>query len=71
MGKTIDMKAAQKWSKIPKEIQQKLLDNVWCGGCKGSCTIVDYTMTNDKVGIVLRGQCKKCGGGVARVIEDE
>jgi len=71
MGEAIDFEAVQKWNKIPKDIQQKLLNNVWCGGCLGNCTIVDYTMINEDFGLVLRGKCKNCGGGVARVLEDE
>jgi len=65
----IDLKAAQKWNKIPKDIQEKLLDNVFCGKC-GITTIIDYSMTNDQYGILLQGKCKKCGGVVARLIED-
>jgi len=71
MGEAIDLVAVQKWNKIPKDVQRKLLDNVWCGGCSESCTIVDYTMINEDFGLVLRGSCKKCGGKVARVLEDE
>ena len=71
MGETIDLVAVQKWNKIPKEFQKKILDNVWCGKCSGSCTIVDYTMTNEDYGVVLRGKCKTCGGMVARVLEED
>ncbi len=65
----IDLKAAQKWNKIPKEIQKKLLDNVFCSNC-GVTTIVDYSMSNDKYGILLQGKCQNCGEKVARLIED-
>ena len=65
----IDLKTAQKWNKIPKDIQEKLLDNVLCKKC-GVTTIIDYSMTNDQYGILLQGKCKKCGGVVARLIED-
>lgn len=52
-----------------KDIQEKLLDNVFCGKC-GVTTIVDNSMTDDQYGILLQGKCKKCGGAVARLIED-
>ena len=65
----IDFKAAHKWSKIPKFMQERLLSNVFCSVC-GVTTIVDFSMHNDKFGIVLKGKCKKCGKDVARMIED-
>ena len=66
----IDFKAAQKWSKIPKRIQERLIDNVFCSAC-GVTTIVEYTLSNDKLGVLLKGKCKKCGKDVARLVEDE
>ena len=66
---TMNIKAMQKWSKIPKHIEKKLLDNVFCSTC-GTTTIVDYSMHDDKAGILLEGKCKKCHGEVARLIED-
>lgn len=66
---TIDIKVIQKWNKIPKHIQKKLLDNVFCSTC-GTTTIVDYSMYDDKAGILIKGKCKKCNREVARLIED-
>ena len=66
----IDFKAAQKWNKLSKNIQELLLNNVFCSNC-GVTTIVEYSMHNDKFGILLKGKCKKCGEDVARLIEDE
>lgn len=66
---TIDIKVIQRWNKIPKHIQKKLLDNVFCSTC-GATTIVDYSMHDDKAGIILKGKCKKCNKVVARLIED-
>ena len=65
----MDIKAIQKWSKIPKHMQKKLLENVFCSTC-GVITIVDYSMYDDKAGVLLKGKCKKCNGDVARLIED-
>ena len=66
----IDFKATQKWLKISKNIQKQLIDNVFCSDC-GVTTIVEYTLNNDKFGVLLEGKCKKCGRDVARLVEDE
>jgi hypothetical protein len=65
-----DFEAARKWAKIPKNIQQQLVNNVFCSDC-GVTTIVEYTMHNDRFGILLKGKCKQCGNDVARYVEDE
>ncbi|MFC4025253.1 hypothetical protein ACFOUV_15765 [Oceanobacillus longus] len=65
----IDFEAARKWSKIPRDTQELLLNNVFCSNCFET-TIVDYTLHNNENGVLLKGKCKKCGGDVARVVED-
>lgn len=65
----IDIIAAKKWGKIPSDRQQLLINNVFCSKC-GVTTIIDYSMHNDRYGILLKGRCKKCGKKVARLIED-
>jgi len=69
-GKTniADFDALKKWSSIPQEYQQSLINNVFCRKC-GVTTIVDYSITDDKYGILLEGNCKICGNAVARLIE--
>jgi len=66
----IDFKATQKWSKIPSNIQLLLINNVFCPKC-GLTTIVEYTLHDEKFGVLLKGKCKKCGSDVARLVEDE
>jgi transcription elongation factor Elf1 len=56
----IDFKAAKKWSKIPKDFQKKLIDNVYCNKC-GVTTIVNYTLKDGEYGVILEGTCKTCG----------
>jgi len=68
MAKIIDMKAMEKWNKIPKELQKRLINNVYCSKCFET-SIVDYDIKDDKYGIVLEGKCKKCGSNVARMVE--
>ncbi|SNT04954.1 protein of unknown function (DU1801) [Anaerovirgula multivorans] len=65
-----DLKSLRKWSKIPSNVQQMLIDNVYCSKC-GITTIVDYNIQDDRLGLVLKGSCKKCGGNIARFVEDE
>lgn len=67
---TTDFKALKKWSSIPEDIQHQLINNVFCSKC-GVTTIVDYSITADKYGILLKGKCKICGSDVARLIENE
>jgi ribosomal protein S27AE len=47
-----------------------LVNNVYCSKC-GMTTIVDYGIQDDRLGLVLKGLCQKCGGSVARLVEDD
>jgi transcription elongation factor Elf1 len=64
-----DFNAEKKWRSLPKDLQKKLISNVFCRSC-GETTIVDYSVLDEKFGIVLKGCCKECGGQVARYVED-
>jgi len=57
------------WQRIPKDIREKLLGNVFCGNCKGAVRVIDYTVENDKLGLIIKGKCKNCGCNVVRVVE--
>jgi len=71
MGNNIvDFSVIQKWNRIPANIQQKILENVWCGKCLDAVEVIDYTMTNDKLGVIIEGACKNCGGQVVRILEE-
>ena len=65
-----DLDALKQWSSIPEGYQQRLINNVFCNKC-GVTTIVDYSITSDKYGVLLKGKCKICGKDVARLIENE
>ncbi len=67
---TTDHEAAQKWSAIPREVRKRLVSNVFCRTC-GVTKITDYSIKNDKLGLVLKGKCQICGGPVARVVETD
>jgi len=66
----IDFEAARKWNKISKDLQYRLINNVFCPNCFET-TIVDYSIKSGDGGITLEGKCKKCDRDVARFIEDE
>jgi hypothetical protein len=63
--------ALQRWKQIPKSIQKKIIDNVFCGKCLGSVTILLETAEMTGKALVLRGKCKQCGKDVCRVVESE
>jgi len=65
----IDFQAVQKWARFPKDIQELLINNVYCSSC-GVTTITKYTLHDDKWGVLLKGKCKKCGNDVAKLVED-
>ena len=64
-------KAKKIWEAIPGIIQFKILNNVWCVQCRKESSIGNLSGKIESGMLVLRGTCTKCGGGVARVIENE
>ncbi|WP_027964107.1 hypothetical protein [Halalkalibacillus halophilus] len=63
------MEANRKWMALPKDIRNRLKDNVFCGNCSGATTIVNFIVEENEAGIILQGECKHCGKRVARVVE--
>lgn len=57
------------WESLPPGIDQRLLDNVFCGNCRGAVRIVDYSGEIVGGDLVLKGKCATCGGPVVRLIE--
>jgi len=64
-------KAKKIWEAIAGDIQIKILNNVWCVHCRKGSSIGNLTGKFESGMLVLRGTCTKCGGDVARVIENE
>ena len=64
-------KAKKIWEAIPGIIQFKILNNVWCVQCRKESSIGNLNGKIESGMLVLRGSCTKCGGDVARVIENE
>ena len=68
---TFTPKAKKIWQSIPGDIRLKILNNVYCVQCKDMTGIGNITGKIEKGMLVLRGVCTRCGGEVARVIENE
>lgn len=64
----VDFEAIKKWAQLPKDMQARLVRNVFCLSC-GVTMVVHYTIKNTEYGILLEGECKKCGKRIARLIE--
>ncbi len=59
------------WKRMPEDIKQMILSNVWCSNCRDVVSVIDYYIENDKLGLIIRGKCGVCGSEVARVVEIE
>lgn len=59
-----------KWARIPQNIREKILMNVWCVKCSNVTEVIDYKIIEDKVGLTIKGNCNKCGHEVCRVVEN-
>jgi len=71
-GLALTPQAQTIWEGIPGNAQIKLLNNVWCFSCRKTTGIGgDVTGKVAKGVLVLHGKCTRCGGAVARVIENE
>ena len=64
-------KAKKIWEAIPGIIQFKILNNAWCVHCRKESSIGNLSGKIESGMLVLSGTCTKCGGDVARVIENE
>lgn len=61
--------AAKLWTDIPAQTRKQLLSNVWCGRCKHSVTIKNFSGVVRSNDLLLVGQCSECQSDVARMIE--
>jgi len=64
-------KARVFWDKIPSDIQERLLRNVWCTQCSCMTMITDVVGKVDHGDLVLEGFCNFCKHPVARLVEGE
>jgi len=64
-------KAKKIWEAIAGDIRIKILNNVWCVDCRKGSSMGNLTGKIESGMLVLRGTCTKCGGDVARIVENE
>jgi hypothetical protein len=57
------------WASIPEGAKAKILANIWCGQCKDLGKTVINSMAVKSGDLILKGQCAKCNGPVARLLE--
>lgn len=57
------------WDAIAPSDRRFLLDNVYCGTCRGAVTIADFDGKMVGNSLLLHGRCNRCGGEVARLLE--
>lgn len=71
MGGQFTLRAKAMWDVIPPQMQQRIVENVWCTRCRTAVTITDFSGHVEKGDLILSGRCATCGGKVARLIEGE
>lgn len=60
----------EKWDRIPADYQDKALKNAFCINCGIVALKPDFEVIQDKLGIIIAGNCKKCNSKVMRLIEE-
>lgn len=68
---TFTPRAKNIWRVIPGDTQFKILNTVWCTQCRNMTGIAHIIAKVDSGMLVLMGKCRRCGGDVARVRENE
>lgn len=59
------------WDGIPHDQQSHIVNSVFCTGCMGSCSMIDYVGSIDDGILILDGTCAKCGRAVTRVVDPD
>jgi len=68
---TFTKPARKLWDAIPENYRKLLLSNVWCGKCRDSTTITNFSGAVKGGDLLLVGKCAVCHGDVARVVESK
>ncbi|MHB9095693.1 MAG: hypothetical protein ACYC21_13585 [Eubacteriales bacterium] len=66
----VKMDLIKKWMEIPENFREKLLNNCFCSKCHKVVGMKDFTLKEDKFGLVLVGKCKECGFDVVRCLDE-
>ena len=63
--------AADLWDDIPKPMQFRLLNDVYCTGCRTAVGMLDHRGQVEEGLLVLSGRCNNCGEAVTRAVEPQ
>jgi len=63
--------ARERWGRVSKLDQKRILDNVFCVKCRKSVSMNIKTAEMERDDLILRGKCKVCGQEVCRLVEPE
>ena len=61
--------ARMMWDDIPHDHQVHIVNSVFCTGCMGNCSMLDYVGSVKDCFLVLDGSCTTCGRGVTRLVD--
>ena len=69
--KTFTPEAQMLWDGVPHDHQVHIVNSVFCTGCMGNCSMIDYVGSIDHGFLILDGTCAKCGHGVTRLVDPD
>lgn len=62
-----DITVYREWMKIPEDLRMRILNNGYCASCHDVSSFApNYAVRKDKYGMVLVGDCSKCGKRMVR-----
>ena len=70
-GRVTEIEAWRSWSSRPEGARARILGNVFCPSCGVTRMAPGYSVRKLGGGIILEGECARCGHAVARVLEGE
>lgn len=62
--------AARSWQRIPPTIRVRLLNSFWCPVCLEETSVDLRSGVVLECDLILRGHCTRCGGEIARMVEE-
>lgn len=64
-----DIEAARAWKRMPENIQQLLLDSVFCPNCGTASLASGYSLRMRDGFVLIEGRCAACGAEIARLCD--
>lgn len=63
---TTDIEAIRLWNSYPDEAKEMWLHHAFCRTCGTACFKPGYNLRRDKLGVIIEGNCNKCGRKIVR-----